>query len=146
MKSITVKYQNGQSESITTPPLSNSELYQFVDLLVTGKTPEIIGLCARRNLAWVNSLTLECFADLAAAFVKENFSKAMVIMNKDPIAAMKFYPTLKTMQIILAEQFDSGIGTNFAPTPDDSATAGSDSPQTPPPEDAAAKTPAPSAT
>ena len=126
-------YANGQQESLALKELSITELYQFIDLTVAGKTPEIIALSASRNLDWVNSLSLDTFAELAALCFKANFPKAVRIADKDPIAGLKLAPfRLEQLKLLI-----SANSMAFTPTPPPAAPNGKDSP-TPPAEPASA--------
>lgn len=133
-----IKYLNGQQEALIFEPLSNTELYQFLDFLVAGQTPAIIALNARRSLEWVNSLDLDCFLDLAAQFIRANFPMAMRMALKDPIAGLKFGPMLNRIMNVLG----SLPGTPFAPTPGSMAPNGGISPNEPAPADSPGANPA----
>ena len=122
-------YANGQQESLATKELSITELYQFIELLVAGKTPEIIVLSFSRNLDWVNSLTIDTFAELASDCFKANFPKAVRIADKDPIAGLKMAPfRLEQLKLLI-----SANSMGFTPTPKPDEPSGKDSP-TPPAE------------
>ncbi len=114
----------GLEESLTFAPLSITERYTFIDHLVAGETPKIVALCARRPLDWVDSLDPECYLDLAARFVRENFSMAMRIAERDPIAGMKVGPLLVRMGNVLSLL----PGLPSSPTPGSATTSGVDSP------------------
>ena len=132
-----IKYANGQTETLALRELSITELYQFIDLVAAGKTPDIIALTCDRNLAWVNSLDLDCFADLAAACFKENFRKAVRIAEKDPIAGLKIAP----FRLESLRQSLSAVELASTVTPPAAASSGNGSPPTPPPTASAAPIP-----
>jgi len=136
-----ITYQNGQKEALTFAPLSITERYKFIDLLVAGETPHLVALCTRRKIEWVESLDPECFLELASGFLKANFPMAMRIAEKDPIAGLKVGPLMMQIGRVLSLL----PSPSSASTPAPSAGSGADSPTTPAPAAAAAPIPAPSA-
>jgi hypothetical protein len=138
-KPTLVKYKNGQEEALTFEPLSNTELYQFIDLLVAARSPEIVALCTRRTLEWYNQLDPVCAFRLAAQFVRENFTMAMRITMEDPIAGMKMGPLLAEMDRWLRLP----AGPSSVSMPAASVITGSASPTAPAPAASPAPTSAP---
>jgi hypothetical protein len=136
---ILIKYKNGLQEALTFEPLSNTELYKFIDHLVTGETPAIVALNTRRSIEWVNSLDLDCFLDLASQFVKENFQLAMRIAMRDPIAGLKVGPLLAEMGRVLSLIPGMPSALTLAPA----APSGTISPTEPAPAASPGATPAP---
>jgi hypothetical protein len=89
-----VKYaKNGLEEMITVKELAVTDLYQFLEHMSQGKTPALVGLCTGRNRAWVDSLELRSFTQLAQKCVKVNFQRAMVIAE-ETVAGMTAAPLL----------------------------------------------------
>lgn len=144
-----ITYENGQTEALTVTPLSNTERYKFIDLMVAGDTPGIIALCARRNAAWVNSLTVDSFADLARYFFQEVFPTVMRLAARDPIAGLKIAPfQMEYVRMLIAAEKE-GLMANETPasssatspssstTPSSDGETGSASPSAPAPADSA---------
>lgn len=154
MINVTINYQSGQSESLACAELDIFERYQFVDLLVAGKTPEIVMLCTKRNADWLRSLKPACVLELAKKFIGENFPHAMAIAKSDPIAGLKVGNVLHGMAKFFRTTEELGAPSPFvgsapsttsSPGPESGAASGSASPTTPAPAAAAAATPAPAA-
>jgi hypothetical protein len=137
---ILIKYKNGQQEALEFAPLSNEELYKFIDFLYAHDTPAIVALGTRRPMAWVNSLELSCFLDLAKRFIKANFRLAVEIAMQDPIAGLRVGPVLNQMNAVL----ESIPGANSVLMPPSAAQNGAASPDAPAPSVSPEATPAPS--
>ncbi len=138
-----IKYATGLEEALDFPPLSILERYKFVDHLVAGETPQLVAVCARRKIEWVNSLDFACYLELTKGFIRENFPMAMQIATADPIAGMKVGPLLLQMSRALASLENtsaSAPGPSSSPTPNSDAPSGDNSPPTAAPADAAALT------
>jgi hypothetical protein len=138
-----VKYKNGQVEHLVFTELDVFELYQFIDLLVAGRTPEIVQLCARRQAEWVKSLDFPTYLALAKYFINANFQKAVEIATSDPIAGLKVGPLLMQMGTLLKTLPDTSsaeISAASAITLPPAEQNGSSSPTTPAPSAAVAPT------
>ena len=131
----------GLEEALTFAPLTITERYKFIDHLVASETPQIVALCTRRKIEWVNSLDFACYLELAKQFIRENFSMAMQIATADPIAGLKVGPLLVQMGRVLSLL----PGPSSSPTPSNGATSGSDSPSAPGPAAVPAESGPPSA-
>jgi hypothetical protein len=143
-----VKYKNGQVEHLVFTELDVFELYQFIDLLVAGRTPEIVQLCARRQAEWVKSLDFPTYLALAKYFINANFQKAVEIATSDPIAGLKVGPLLMQMGAMLQKipavtmppESSAEISPTSAATLTPAAPSGSSSSTAPAPTAAAAPT------
>lgn len=141
---IKVKYDNGQEEALSFTPLSNTERYKYIDLLVAGNTPALIALCARRTENWVNRLDPDSLAELAGHFFQQVFPTVLRMARRDPITSLKIAPfQLEWTQLMqraamvgvdLAQpESSSAPGNSSSTTPSSAAPTGSDSPSAPAP-------------
>jgi hypothetical protein len=124
-----ILYQNGQSEELSFPPLSISERQKFRDCMIVSDTVAIVGLCTRRNPAWVDSLDPECFSDLAAAFFKANFKSVMDLADRDPITALKVAPIRMQLYLLLKQMEAAGTPLDLEPSTSSSPTSSNAAPQ-----------------
>jgi hypothetical protein len=145
MATVPVKYNNGQQEAIEIKPLSITERYVAIDHLVAGDTPQLVSLCIRRNLEWVNSLEIASYLELAKKFAGEVFKMAVEISLADPIAGLKVGPLLFRMSAVLQQIPEetmtqlkglmslSTAGASSSPTPGNASPNGNASPSAPAP-------------
>jgi hypothetical protein len=132
----------GLEESLPLEPLPITGRRKFIDLLVEGRTPEIVALSFRQNLGWIDSLADDCYNRLCAECIRLNFSKAMEMTMSDPIAGLKVGP----LMLQLGQTLKLLDGLSSSPMPSVAWPGGTASPTMPPPTAAAAPTPSASAT
>jgi hypothetical protein len=140
---ITYRPQPGQAagleESLRLEPLCITDRRKFIDLLVEGRTPEIVALSFHRSLDWINSLDDACYNRLCAECIRLNFKMAMEMTMSDPVAGLKVGPLM--MQLSQTLKLLDGLTSSNMPSL--AVPSGNASPTTLPPM--AAATPIPSA-
>ncbi len=125
-----VTYLDGKTDTVMLHRLSLRELYTFMQLLSVYKTPDLVALCARRPLEWIDSLADDSFAALAALCIQPNFTRAMTIAKSDPVMAQHISPhllALASLELSAAKTLpiptrgNSGPDSSPAPAPSASA-------------------------
>ena len=86
---VHVVYSDGREEDLVLRQLSTRELYKFIDAVATDDVPRIVAFCMNQPIEWIDTLKIESYTKLAALAVEQNFPRAMVIIQGDPIAATK---------------------------------------------------------
>jgi hypothetical protein len=116
---VTIKYLNNQQEHLRLRELSNSELEKFSRMLVAEDTPGFIGLCLERPLAWVDSLSRDCYNELAKTLINQNFSATMEMALHNPIVGLRVGPLLRQMQTLFELRRLMSSAPTSPPKPED---------------------------
>ncbi len=100
--------ENGGTDIVFLKQLTIRQLYKFVEFVTTDQTPQLVALCAERDLEWVDTLTLESYGALAAECMKLNFLRATALAEKDTLVAMKLAPLNMKVLAALKQAMESG--------------------------------------
>ncbi len=149
-----VRYANGQSEAVAFRTLSITERQRYIRFLEERDTVGIVAFCAGRNAGWIDSLTEDCFDDLANWFFLVNFSWVMERASRDPITSTLVHPFVTAMDRVMAAHpgltqeamataSSSARSTTSSPSAESALPSGSASPSAPAPVATAAAISAP---
>lgn len=85
---------DGTPSTVDLQRLSIRELYKYTKHAGAEDTPQIIALCARKPIEWVDTLSDESAAELSQKCFELNFPRAGKLAATDPIAATQLAPLL----------------------------------------------------
>jgi len=89
---IQITHTDGKTASVELHPLSIRQLYKFINAIGDGDAPALVAICARKSIEWIDTLTLDSFAQLSKKATEINFPKAVTLAQTDPVAATRLAP------------------------------------------------------
>jgi hypothetical protein len=118
---VTAVYEDGRTEELVMRQLKLRALYKYIDHLSLDDVPAIVALCCDRPAEWVDTLTVDSFTELSRIATEQNFTKAMRIVESDPVAFAKCGKLLA--KLTEAIKHLPSVSTGSSPAPSSSASA-----------------------